>query len=255
MILVLLRLIAELSPHTSATDAKGVLPPFYSLLQHFLPLKPQTATEQPKIYFSEVECLLYIFHNLASKAPASLHPVCGVVMHTGQPSELIGEDFSEKLNDFTARLKYCEEYTVNYIRSLNQVSEKLKGSLTEGDEEAMKTTQAKLDTVLTALKTNKNIKELVQALNKKQPTFLSKGSSFVLSWRQPKNVVLPNSGSQKRGLDPNSASSSGSQAKRTKGVTQQLYVPPNRASSHTTVGVRGRTRGRVRGANKSWRGA
>jgi len=262
--LVLLRLIAEISPYCSPLDAKSSLPNFYAYLQHYMPLKSssEAETEAPKIYFSEIECLLYIFHHLASKAPTVLHPVCGVIMHTGQPSEMIGSDFSDKLADFRARLTYCEEYTNNYIRSLNQATEKLKTNFqTEADPEAKKIILNKLDTVLTALKTNKNIKELVQALNKKVPTFLSKGASLVLSWRQPKTEIpATNTGSQKRPVDPNAASSSGPQVKRTRGSAQPLYVPPGRAAalaaSDNSTGSSSRggvTRGRGRG-NKSWRG-
>lgn len=79
--------------------------------------------------FTYVECLLFTFHHLASKvfiadslrfpynltwhlkvliscvkqAPNASNSLCGYKIVTGQPSDRLGEDFSEQYKDFTER--------------------------------------------------------------------------------------------------------------------------------------------------------
>ncbi|KAI3769457.1 hypothetical protein L6452_00559 [Arctium lappa] len=54
--------------------------------------------------FTYVECLLYTFHHLANKAPNATNSLCGYKIVTGQPSDRLGEDFTEFYKDFTERL-------------------------------------------------------------------------------------------------------------------------------------------------------
>lgn len=79
--------------------------------------------------FTYVECLLYTFHHLSNKvsetfillqnysltihpflignltrqAPNATNSLCGYKIVTGQPSDRLGEDFSEFYKDFTER--------------------------------------------------------------------------------------------------------------------------------------------------------
>ena len=53
--------------------------------------------------FTYVECLLYTFHHLAHKVPNATNSLCGYKIVTGQPSDRLGEDFSELNKDFTER--------------------------------------------------------------------------------------------------------------------------------------------------------
>ncbi|PRQ19479.1 putative apoptosis inhibitory 5 [Rosa chinensis] len=46
--------------------------------------------------FTYVECLLYAFHHLAHKVPNATNSLCGYKMVTGQPSDMLGEDFTEQ---------------------------------------------------------------------------------------------------------------------------------------------------------------
>lgn len=90
--------------------------------------KRKTAEE---MNFTYVECLLFTFHHLASKviiahifeissyimchlpvsiivicvkqAPNASNSLCGYKIVTGQPSDRLGEDFTEQYKDFTER--------------------------------------------------------------------------------------------------------------------------------------------------------
>lgn len=67
--------------------------------QKYMPRK-KTGEE---MNFTYVECLLYTFHHLAHKVPNATNSLCGYKIVTGQPSDRLGEDFSELNKDFTER--------------------------------------------------------------------------------------------------------------------------------------------------------
>ncbi|KAK8593932.1 hypothetical protein V6N12_046005 [Hibiscus sabdariffa] len=67
--------------------------------------------------FTYVECLLFSFHHLAHKAPNATNSLCGYKIVTGQPSDRLGEDFSECYKEFTERSSHAE--TTGLIRSLD----------------------------------------------------------------------------------------------------------------------------------------
>ncbi|KAI7998314.1 Apoptosis inhibitor 5-like protein API5 [Camellia lanceoleosa] len=58
-----------------------------------------------EINFTFIECLLYIFHHLAHKTPNATNSLCGYKIVMGQPSDRLGEDFSEYYKDFTERVQ------------------------------------------------------------------------------------------------------------------------------------------------------
>jgi len=95
------------------------------LLQKYMPGK-----KVEDINHNYVECLLYTFHHLAHKVrfahqlwiisflhgcplqvliksafqtPNTTNSLCGYKIVTGQPSDRLGEDFSEHYKDFTER--------------------------------------------------------------------------------------------------------------------------------------------------------
>ncbi|KAI3748639.1 hypothetical protein L6452_11878 [Arctium lappa] len=63
--------------------------------------------------FTYVECLLYTFHHLANKAPNATNNLCGYKIVTGQPSDRLGEDFTEFYKDFTERLAGERNVAIN----------------------------------------------------------------------------------------------------------------------------------------------
>ncbi|WVZ25898.1 hypothetical protein V8G54_004442 [Vigna mungo] len=95
----LLRSLAEFSPYTTPQDSRQMLPSIVQLLKKYMTWK-KTGEE---MNFTYVECLLYTFHHLAHKVPNATNSLCGYKIVTGQPSDRLGEDFSEHYNDFTER--------------------------------------------------------------------------------------------------------------------------------------------------------
>ncbi|KVH97043.1 Apoptosis inhibitory 5 [Cynara cardunculus var. scolymus] len=95
----LLKNLAESSPYSTPQDSRQILPSVVQLLKKYMPLR-KTGEE---MNFTYVECLLFTFHHLAHKAPNATNSLCGYKIVTGQPSDRLGEDFSEFYKDFTER--------------------------------------------------------------------------------------------------------------------------------------------------------
>ncbi|MBA0663120.1 hypothetical protein Goklo_007163 [Gossypium klotzschianum] len=112
----LLKALAEISPYTTPQDSRQVLPSVVQLLKKYMPRR-KTGEETN---FTYVECLLFSFHHLAHKAPNASNSLCGYKIVTGQPSDRLGEDFSEYYKDFTERLSSVEDLTRATIKKLTQ---------------------------------------------------------------------------------------------------------------------------------------
>ncbi|XP_058202508.1 apoptosis inhibitor 5-like protein API5 isoform X3 [Rhododendron vialii] len=97
----LLKNLAESSPYTTPQDSRQILPSVVQLLKKYMPRRKSGEETN----FTYVECLLYTFHHLASKAPNATNSLCGYKIVTGQPSDRLGEDFSEFNKDFTERFR------------------------------------------------------------------------------------------------------------------------------------------------------
>ncbi|XWS18472.1 hypothetical protein CRYUN_Cryun32bG0046300 [Craigia yunnanensis] len=95
----LLKALAEISPYTTPQDSRQILPSIVQLLKKYMPRR-KTGEETN---FTYVECFLFSFHHLAHKAPNATNSLCGYKIVTGQPSDRLGEDFSEYYKDFTER--------------------------------------------------------------------------------------------------------------------------------------------------------
>ncbi|CAL5409926.1 unnamed protein product [Camellia sinensis] len=93
----LLKNLAESSPYTTPQDSRQILPSVVQLLKKYMPRRKSGEETN----FTYVECLLYTFHHLAHKAPNATNSLCGYKIVTGQPSDRLGEDFSEYYKDFT----------------------------------------------------------------------------------------------------------------------------------------------------------
>ncbi|KAM3204321.1 apoptosis inhibitor 5-like protein API5 isoform X2 [Capsicum annuum] len=112
----LLKNLAESSPYTIPQDSRQILPSVVQLLKKYMPRRK--AGEE--MNFTYVECLLYTFHQLAHKAPNATNSLCGYKIVTGQPSDRLGEDFSENYKEFTERLTCVEELARATIKKLTQ---------------------------------------------------------------------------------------------------------------------------------------
>uniref|UniRef100_A0A8C6U1V8 Apoptosis inhibitor 5 n=1 Tax=Neogobius melanostomus TaxID=47308 RepID=A0A8C6U1V8_9GOBI len=161
--LEVLKLLAEMSPFCGDMEKlEANLHTLFNKLLEFMPLPPEDAengekesSEEPKLQFSSVECLLYSFHQLGKKLP----------------DFLLDKVDQEKLKDFKIRLQYFARGLQVYIRQLRVA---LQGKT--GD--ALKTEENKIKVV--ALKITNNINILIKDLFHNPPSYKS---SVTLSWK------------------------------------------------------------------------
>ncbi|XP_056272451.1 apoptosis inhibitor 5 [Pseudoliparis swirei] len=225
--LEMLKLVAEMSPFCGDMEKlEPNLNTLFTKLLEFMPLPPEeaedgesAATEEPKLQFSYVECLLFSFHQLGKKLP----------------DFLLEKVDAERLKDFKTRLQYFARGLQVYIRQLRVA---LQGK--SGD--ALKTDENKIKVV--ALKITNNINVLIKDLFHNPPSFKSLVS---LSWKpiQRSEALAP-----KRP----SADEMGSSASTNKQVSpqprrdaRQIYNPPSGKFSATIGNFTSEQRGGFRG--------
>ncbi|AAF88129.1 Hypothetical protein [Arabidopsis thaliana] len=120
----LLRALAEMSPYTTAQVARQILPSIVQLL----------------------------------KAPNATNSLCGYKIVTGQPSDRLGEDFSEFNKEFTERLTSVEDLTKATMKKLTQgMSEHSKAMSTAKTDEEKSIVKTKKQSTTTGLRTCNNI--------------------------------------------------------------------------------------------------
>ncbi|KAK6149977.1 hypothetical protein DH2020_017502 [Rehmannia glutinosa] len=239
----LLKNLAEGSPYTSSQDCRQILPA--------KTMPRRKAGEE--MNFTYVECLLYAFHHLAHKAPNSTNSLCGYKIVTGQPSDRLGEDFSDQYKDFSERLNCVEDLSRATMRKLTQgLAEHNKSLTTAVSDEAKATIRTQKQNAATGLRTCNNILAMTQPLQSKTPSFIG-DKSINLSW---KDAVKPSATSSatttgvKRPGAHNGAGNNPSKKGCGGGSTQNQLS--NRAFGGPsyggqTVGGRGRGRGHGRG--------
>ncbi|KAI3680765.1 hypothetical protein L6452_35541 [Arctium lappa] len=238
----LLKNLAESSPYSTPQDSRQILPSVVQLLKKYMPLR-KTGEE---MNFTYVECLLYTFHHLANKAPNATNSLCGYKIVTGQPSDRLGEDFTEFYKDFTERLTCVEDLTRATMKKLTQgmgQQNKTTGAAISNEEKARIKIQKQNAT--TGLRTCNNILAMAQPLHSKAPSFIG-DKRINLSWNETAKTVAPaNTAGGKR---PGSAlNGSGNQAnKRGRGGGNQLV---DRAFEGLPYGGRGGARG---GQGRGW---
>eukprot|EP00244_Chara_vulgaris_P010881 TRINITY_DN513_c0_g1_i1.p1 TRINITY_DN513_c0_g1~~TRINITY_DN513_c0_g1_i1.p1 ORF type:complete len:554 (+),score=150.28 TRINITY_DN513_c0_g1_i1:552-2213(+) len=252
----LMKALAETAPFTSAQDCRTMLPSVVGLLKKEMPSKKTT----DELNFSHIECLLYTFHKLASKTPNTTNALCGFKIVTGQPSDRLGEDFSEMNKDITERLTVVEDMAKAKNKKVTQEVAEHKQALTAAKEEPAKVElKAKIATEAALLKTCNNVLTLAKPLHNKAPSFFGDGHSFTLSWKES---MKPASGQQGQG------GNAGGGAKRTGAGVNGTVTSPNAGKRpKTTVGgpagqarqagngaAMGGGRGRGRGGRGVWRG-
>ncbi|XP_054778743.1 apoptosis inhibitor 5-like protein API5 [Prosopis cineraria] len=176
----LLKDLAEFSPYTTPQDSRQILPSIVQLLKKYMSWR-KTGEE---MNFTYVECLLYTFHHLAHKVPNATNSLCGYKIVTGQPSDRLGEDFSEHYQDFTERLNNIQELTRATVRKLNQVmavhNESMAAAKTDEAKEKIKTQK---QNTTTGLRTCNNILVMTKPLHSKAPSFIG-DESINLSWKE-----------------------------------------------------------------------
>lgn len=244
----LLKNLAESSPYTTPQDARHLLPSVLQLLKKYMPRR-KTGEE---LNFTYVECLLFTFHQLSHKTPNSTNSLCGYRIVTGQPSDRLGEDFSENFKDFTERLTIVEDLARATMKKLTQgMSEHNKAMAAAKDDAAKADVKMKKQNTTTGLKTCNNILAMTQPLHSKSPTFLG-DKKINLSWKEAAKPSAPASGAgAKRSSSVINGTAGGPPVKKGRGDGMPPAQLVNRALASLSRGGRGSGRGSGRGG---WRG-
>ncbi|XP_076944445.1 apoptosis inhibitor 5-like protein API5 isoform X1 [Bidens hawaiensis] len=225
----LLKNLAESSPYAAPQDSRQILPSVVQLLKKYMPRR-KTGEE---MNFTYVECMLYTFHHLANKAPNATNSLCGYKIVTGQPSDRLGEDFTELYKDFTERLSCVEDLTKATMKKLTQGMGQQNKSTGAGVSDEEKKIQKQNAT--TGLRTCNNILAMTQPLHSKSPSFIG-DKRINLSWNEAVKTVAPTkTAGGKRPADAVKGSSNQSN-KRGRGVNNQLV---DRAFEGLSYGGRG----------------
>ncbi|XXG61469.1 hypothetical protein AAC387_Pa05g0074 [Persea americana] len=248
----LLKSVAESSPYTTPHDSRQLLPSVVQLLKK---CTPQRKAED--MNFTFVECLLYTFHHLAHKTPNATNSLCGYKIVTGQPSDRLGEDFSDNYKDFTHRLTNVEDLARSAMKKLTQgMVEHNKAMAAAKTEDAKADIKIKKQSTTTGLRTCNNILAMTQPLHFKTPSFIGDKKKINLSWKEaakPPIASLAASESGKRtapAANGSGAAAMANKKRRGEGGVQSHLV--NRALEGLYRG--GRSGARVRGWGGRGRG-
>ncbi|KAK4363967.1 hypothetical protein RND71_015325 [Anisodus tanguticus] len=251
----LLKNLAECSLYATPQDSRQLLSSVVQLLK-----KHMVRRKIEEINYTCIECLLYTFHHLAHKTPNATNSLCGYKIVTGQPSDRLGEDFSEQYKDFTERLSTVEDLARAMIKKLTQgmadQNKALAAAKTEEEKDAIKTQQ---QNATFALRACNNILTMTQPLHTKTPKFIG-DQKVNLSWKEVAKPSGPSTASvagQKRPAATTNGSSSNATKKGRAGGMQHQLVNKAFAGIHDggrSSGRGGRSwRGRGRGQGRSYR--
>ncbi|ONI10602.1 hypothetical protein PRUPE_4G056400 [Prunus persica] len=248
----LLKALAEVSPYTTPQDSRQILPSVVQLLKKNMPRR-KTGEE---FNFTYVECLLYTFHHLSHKVPNATNSLCGYKIVTGQPSDRLGEDFSEQYKEFTERLSYVEELTRATMKKLTQgMAEKNKAMAAAKSDEAKDSIKTEKQNTTTGLRTCNNILAMTKTLHSKTPSFIG-DKSINLSWKEVTKPVVPSNtpatGTKRPANPANGPGNMTSKKGRGGGGLQNQLV--NRAFEGLSHGGRSGGGGRSRGRGWGGRG-
>eukprot|EP00245_Coleochaete_scutata_P000113 TRINITY_DN10117_c0_g1_i1.p1 TRINITY_DN10117_c0_g1~~TRINITY_DN10117_c0_g1_i1.p1 ORF type:complete len:442 (-),score=107.20 TRINITY_DN10117_c0_g1_i1:436-1761(-) len=189
-----LKNLAEMSPYSSAQDARHLLPQIVNLFKAIVPRKKGAEDEK---MFPLAEAILFTFHNLANKAPNATNALCGYKFVTGQTSDRLGEDFTEQANAFQERLTVLEGLAKAFSAKLTIGMAALKAPEGSKDDAAKAELAAKKQKATDTLKSCNNLVKLVLPLKTSkapqslQPKFDGANPGFVLSWKESPKLMSP----------------------------------------------------------------
>ncbi|KAJ6396807.1 hypothetical protein OIU77_021770 [Salix suchowensis] len=232
----LLKALAEISPFTLPQDSRQILPSVVQLLKKYMPRR----RSGEEMNFTYVECLLYTFHHLAHKAPNATNSLCGYKIVTGQPSDRLGEDFSEFNTDFIERLNSVEDLTRATMKKLTQgMAEHNKAMAAAKSDEAKDNIKTQKQNTTTGLRTCNNILAMTKPLHLKTPSFIG-DKSVNLSWKELTKPSVPSTTIQAGVKRPAAAANgSGNMAKKGRGAGGLHNQLVNRALQGISYGGRG----------------
>lgn len=240
----LLKALADISPYTTAQEARQLLPSIVELLKIYMPAR-KTGEE---MNFTYVECLLYAFHHLAHKVPNATNSLCGYKIVTGQPSDRLGEDFSELNKDFTERLTIVEDLTKATMKKLTQgMTEHNKAMSAAKTDEEKASIKTKRQNTTTGLRTCNNILAMTKPLHAKVPPFIG-DTNLNLSWKEATKPLASTTTTigGKRPANSNNGSGNNVAAKKGRGSGTMQNQLVNKAFEGIS------SYGAGRGGNRGW---
>ncbi|KAL9160283.1 hypothetical protein ABFS82_08G189000 [Erythranthe guttata] len=250
----LLKNLAECSLYAKPQDSRLLLPSVVQLLKIYM-----VRRKIEEINFTCIECLLYALHHLASKTPNVTNSLCGYKIVTGQPSDRLGEDFSEQYKDFTERLSIIEDLAKAMNKKLTQgMAEHNKAMTAAKTEEEKEAIKKQKQNATAGQRTCNNILAMAQPLHSKAPSFIG-DQKISLSWKEVTKVAVPSASAtattttgKKRAANPANGSGTNATKKGRGGVQNQLVNRAFEGLSGATTGGRGRGgwRGRGRGRGR-----
>ncbi|KAM0944598.1 putative apoptosis inhibitory 5, armadillo-like helical [Dioscorea sansibarensis] len=244
----LLKTLAGSSAYASAQDSRQLLPSIVDLLKKYMPRRKTEETN-----FNYVECLLYTFHHLAHKTPNSTNSLCGYKIVTGQPSDRLGEDFSENYKDFMERLSSIEELVKVAMKKLNQgMAEQDKLLSAAKTEEAKAAVRKDKQKTTTSLRICNNILAMTQPLHSRSPSFIG-DNKINLSGTEPPKRVQASAGA-KRSATSASVATNTIASKKGRGAGGMQNQLVTRALESLSRGGRNNGRGRGWGGRGRGRG-
>ncbi|KAK4484693.1 hypothetical protein RD792_007285 [Penstemon davidsonii] len=239
--LELLKSLAECSFSARPQDSRQLLPEIVQLLKKYM-----VRRKIEEISFTSIECLLYAFHHLAHKSPNSTNSLCGYKIVTGQPSDRLGEDFSEQYKDFTERLSTIEDLAKAMNKKLTQgMTEHNKAMAAAKTEEEKDVIKKQKQNATTGLRTCNNILAMTQPLHSKAPSFIG-DQKISLSWREVTKAAIPSTAAAATGQKRTSAGTGSNAAKKGRGGGSQ-----NQLVSKAFEGLNDGRGGR---GGRGWRG-
>ncbi|KAL9269867.1 Apoptosis inhibitor 5-like protein [Drosera capensis] len=216
----LLKNLAESSPYTTPQDSRQILPLIVQLL----------------------------------KAPNATNSLCGFKVVTGQPSDRLGEDFSDLYKEFMERLTCVEELTRATMKKLTQGMDghNKAMAIAKSDEEKLEIKTEKHNATI-GLRTCNNILAMTQPLHTKSPSFIG-DKRINLSWKDATKSSATSDGGKRSASATNGSNSAAAKRGRGAGDVQNQLI--NRALEGVAYGgVRGgRGRGRGWGGGDRGRG-
>ncbi|KAL8510147.1 hypothetical protein ACS0TY_017101 [Phlomoides rotata] len=231
--LELLKNLAECSLYAKPQDSRQLLPLVVQLLKKYM-----VRRKIEEINFTYIECLLYAFHHLAHKAPNATNSLCGYKIVTGQPSDRLGEDFTEQYKDFTERLSTIEELARAMNKKLTQgMAEHNKAIAAAKTEEEKETIKKQRQNATAGLRTCNNILAMAQPLHSKAPSFIG-DQKISLSWKEANKAAAITSGPATSGQKRSSNGSGSNATKKGRGAGGVQNQLVNRAFEGEVIGIK-----------------
>eukprot|EP00735_Rhodelphis_limneticus_P013719 TRINITY_DN7673_c0_g1::TRINITY_DN7673_c0_g1_i1::g.18493::m.18493 TRINITY_DN7673_c0_g1::TRINITY_DN7673_c0_g1_i1::g.18493 ORF type:complete len:631 (-),score=161.18,sp/Q6Z6S1/API5_ORYSJ/35.48/5e-90,API5/PF05918.6/1.8e-107 TRINITY_DN7673_c0_g1_i1:22-1845(-) len=239
---ILLKIIADASPHVTGHDSRVLLPAVYNLFQE------QVKPAEGKVCYSFVEALLFTVLNLAAKDPGHISHVLGVSIFTGQPSDSIASDADAKLANFKATLDTLEAGNKAYSQQLQQAFKRAEAEAKAGSTstDADKTAGLSKQAVIAkSIRCTSNISAMISKLREQMNVKTKQFKFFAadvtkglhLSWKQEPAAPAPSTPKPQGKAPTTTGKFNNNNRKRAADTsTPTLLLPPPNTNTSTASG-------------------